>query len=111
DFGWHCRRVGGVSLHADALRHRAELHRVEDVAGEGRPAADDLVAWVEQREREVHDPAVAPGGDRDVLETDSVALGERRSQHVGAPVRVPVQLWGPARDRLEGLWEGAVLSF
>ena len=47
---------------ADAHGGRAHLGRVEDVAREGRPAADDLVAGVEERHGEVVDDCVGARG-------------------------------------------------
>src|SRR4051794_20856478 len=88
----------------------SELERIEDVAREARPAADDLVSRVEQRERQVHEHGIRPGRQRHVLHVDAVALGERAAQKVGAAVRVAVELGRAPLDRLERLREGPVLA-
>ena len=82
-------------------RHGAELRRVDHVAGERRPAADDLVARVERRLREGVDDPVRPGADRHLLVAHAEALRQRGAQPPGAAVRVAVQLRGRALDRLE----------
>src|SRR6187200_2738157 len=86
-------RVDVVALvrERDPFCARAELEGVEDIAREGGPAADDLVAWVEYGDREVHDYRVGARRNRHVLQVDFVALGERGSEKVGAPIRVAVQ--------------------
>ena len=85
----------------DAHRPRAELDRVEDVARERRPAADDLVALVERGLAEAVDDAVGARADRDLLEADAVLRGERGAQLPGAAVGIAVQLARAALQRLE----------
>ena len=63
------RRGRSVWSRSGTLRaDGAELRRVEHVARERRPAADDLVARVERRLREQVDHAVGAGADDDLLE-------------------------------------------
>ncbi len=102
--------VIAVVRERDPFRARAELEGVEDVAREGGPATDDLVAWVEHGDREVHDHGVGARRDRHVLQVDSVALGERGAEKVGASVRVAVQPRRTPLDRLERFRERAVLA-
>src|SRR5581483_3501712 len=83
------------------LRRCAELDRVEHVARERRPAADDLVAGLERRLREQVDDAVRARADDDLSHVDAVALGERRPERVGASVGIAVQLEREALHRLE----------
>ena len=75
------------------------LARVDRVARERRPAADDLVAGLERRLRDRVDEAVRARAERDLLEADAVALGERGAQRVGAAVRVAVELRDRPLDR------------
>src|SRR5439155_11815577 len=81
--------------------HGAELQRVDHVARKRGPAANDLVAGIERELRQVIDDPVRARAGRDLLETDVMSLGERRSQAVGAAVGVAVQLLGAPRERLE----------
>jgi hypothetical protein len=76
----------------------AELQRVEHVARKRRPAADDLVAGIEAREREVHHDSVRAGGRGDVPRVDSVTFGQGLAQAVEAPVRVAIQVADAARQ-------------
>ena len=72
------QRVEVVSVVAQRYlpRDGAELRRVEDVARERRPAADDLVTGVERRLREQVDDTVCAGTDDHLLEGDAMALRE-----------------------------------
>src|SRR5581483_2173839 len=89
-----------VVAQRDGVDGRALLRGVDHVAGEGRPAADDLVAGIERRLAEHVDAAVGAGADRDLVHRDAVAGGERLVQPVRAAVRVPVQALGRAGERL-----------
>ena len=60
----------------DEPRLGAHLLRIDHVAREGRPAADDLVARIEQRLREAVHDAVRAGAGRDLLEAHAVPLRE-----------------------------------
>ena len=93
------------------LRHGAELHGVEHVARERRPAADDLVARLERRLREQVDHPVRTGTDDDLLEPDPVTLGERSPQLVDAAVGVTVQAACSAFDRLDRSRERRIGAF
>src|SRR5207237_5085392 len=78
----------------------AELARVDRVARERGPAADDLVAGLEHRLAEaVHEPVGACTGSN-LLEAQVEPLGEGRPEPVGATVRVAVQLGRAPLDRL-----------
>jgi Lon protease-like protein len=94
----------------DALGLRPKLDRVEDVARERGPTTHDLVSRVENRERQVHHDRVGSRGDGDVLELDTVLLGERRPEAVGASVGVAVQLRCPSSDRFQSLGERPELA-
>src|SRR5581483_10026272 len=85
----------------DPDRDAALLRGVDHVAREGRPAADDLVARVEDRLRQAVDETVRARTDRDLLEADAEALGERAAQLPGSSVRVAVQVGDAALERLE----------
>src|SRR5205085_12430955 len=89
-----------------AQRHgdcrRSLLARVDHIAREGGPAADDLVAGVERRLAEHVDAAVGAGADGDLLERDPVTRGERFVEAIDAAVRVAVELAGGPLHRLEG---------
>ena len=78
--------VVGVVAQRHRPRHAAELRGEEDVAREGGPAADDLVAGVESRLREQVDDPVCAGADDDLLERDAVPLGQRGAQREDAAV-------------------------
>ena len=95
----------------DLHRHRAELHGVDHVARERRPAADDLVARLEHRLREAVDDAVRAGADRELLVADAVARRERSPQPVRASVGIAVQLRRDTCHRLQRLGEGTVGPF
>ena len=56
----------------------AELRRPDHIAGEARPAADDLVARLDRDLRERVDDAVGACAERDLLEANAVPLGECR---------------------------------
>ena len=95
--------VVAVVAQRDAHRARAELDRVEDVARERRPAADDLVALVEHGLAEAVDDAVGSRADRDLLEADAVLRGERGAQRPRAAVGIAVQLARAALERFDAL--------
>ena len=84
----------------DRARDGAELARVDRVARERRPAADDLIAGVEYRLAEAVDEPVRTGTDGDLLEAQVEPFRERRAQAIGAAVGVAVQLVGATLDRL-----------
>src|SRR5207237_5432511 len=92
--------VVAVVAKRHAARLGADLDRVDDVAREGRPAADDYVAGVEDGLRQAVDDAVRPCAERDLLEADVMPLGEGGAQAVPAAVRVAVQLVAGPRERL-----------
>ena len=75
---------------------------VDHVAREGRPAAHDLVAGVENRLAQHVDAAVGAGADGDLGGADPVPAGERVVQLEGAAVGVAVQIAGGALERLTG---------
>ena len=93
------------------VRGRPLLAGIDQVAGKRGPAADDLVAGVENRLAQHVDAPVGPGADADLLEGDAVVLGQRGVQGVRTPVRVAVQLSGAALDRLEGSGKRAERPF
>ena len=100
-----CSRSGTVRAVAPCLQ------RVDHVARERGPAADDLVAGVENRLAQHVDAAVGAGPDADLLEGDAVPLGQRGVQGVRAAVGVAVQLPDAALDRLERSRERAERPF
>jgi hypothetical protein len=110
DLGQDALDVVAVAGQRHALRLGAQLDRVEHVAGKRRPAADDLVARVEDGEGEVHDDCVGAGGEGYVLEANAVLLRERRAQPVRTPVGIAVELGRAARDRLERFGKRAELA-
>ena len=83
------------------LRGRTLLARVDHVARERGPAADDLVARIEDRLAQHVDAPVRPGTDADLLERNAVPRRERRMQRVRAAVGVAVQIPDAALHRLE----------
>jgi len=84
----------------------AELGRPDHIAGEARPAADDLVARPDRDLRERVDDAVGACAERDLLEPNAVPFGECRPQPVAAPVGIAVQLRRGRREGLDRLGEG-----
>src|SRR5207237_3851880 len=101
DRGEEAVEVIGVVAERNASRLGAELRGSENVAREGRPAADDLVARVERRLREQVDDPVGASADHELLEGDPVSLGELRPERPDAAVRVAVELERRTRHRLE----------
>ena len=93
--------VEGVVAERDAARFGAELRRREDVAREGRPAADDVVSGIERRLREQVDDPVGAGADDHLVEGNAVPLGERGAKRPGAAVGIAVELERSALHRLE----------
>ncbi len=93
--------VVAVVAQRHEVRVRSLLARVDDVAREGRPAADDLVAWIEDRLAEVVDAAVCTRAGAHVLDRDAVPLRQRVMQCVGAAVRIPVQIGRRVGHRVE----------
>ena len=89
----------------------AELGRPDHIAGEARPAADDLVAGLDRDLRERIDDAVGAGAERDLLQANAVPLGEGRPKPVAAPVRIAVQLGRSSRQSLDRLGEGPERPF
>ena len=85
----------------DERRLGTLLARVDDVARERRPAADDAIARVEDRLADHVDAPVRPGPDADLVARDAVPGGERLVQAVAAAVRVPVQVAGGAVECVE----------
>src|SRR5581483_5543162 len=106
DRGQHRVEVVTVVTQGDADGHRSLLGGVDHVARERRPAADDLVAGIEDRLREAVDQPVRTGADRDLLEADAEPLGEGIAELPGAAVRIAVQILDAAGESLDrgGKW-------
>ena len=92
----HGLEVVAMVAQRHELRRRSELARTDHVAQEGRPAADDLVARLEEDLRQAVDQPVRAGAGHDLLEADAVPLGQGPAEPVGAAVRVAVEV-GVAR--------------
>jgi hypothetical protein len=92
-------------------RHRpwngAYFQRIDHVARERGPAADDLVAGLERELREIVDDSVGACAGRNLFEADVVPLGESGPQPVGAAVGIAVQLLRFAGQRLQRRGKGA----
>ena len=82
-------------------RDGAELQRVDHVARERRPAADDLVSRIERELGQVVDHPVRAGTGRNLLEPHVVQLCERRAEPPGAAVGIAVQAARLPLDRLQ----------
>ena len=95
----------------DEHRLGALLARVDDVARERRPAADDAVSGIEDRLADHVDAAVGARPHADLVERHPVPFGERLVQPVAAAVRVAVQVPGSAVERLERRRERAERAF
>ena len=111
------RHLGEQSLRVVAVldkRHSlhlgSHLDRVEDVARERRPPANDLISGIEGCEREVADDAVGAGCKGDLGGFDPVARCQGFPQPEGAAVRVAVQVSGPTSEGLERAREGPELA-
>ena len=97
----HRLQVVALVLQRHRRRSGAELLGVDHVARERGPAADNLVARIEDSLRKAVDEPVGAGPDGDLVEANVVEVGESGPQPIGATVRVAVQLGGAAGDRLE----------
>ena len=77
------------------------LARIDHIARERGPAADDPVAGIEDRLADHVDAPVRPGPDADLVEPHAVPDGQRLVQPVDAPVRVAIEVAGGGVEGFE----------